>query len=102
MQQKSQLKDGSEWIDHEDCLIGNDVGLRNLIKACEIALEDGSYYGNDLGDYVAVKKLASNWFTEPMYSSQTRYQNYGIVAFFIAMIMLVFIGFGTVIYWLFG
>jgi hypothetical protein len=31
---KPQLKDGSEWIDHEDCIVGDEQGLRNLISAC--------------------------------------------------------------------
>ena len=53
---KPQLTDGSEWMDHEDCIVGDERGLKNLIQACEAALEDGEYYGNDLGDYVGIKR----------------------------------------------
>lgn len=54
-----QHKDGSEWIDHEQ-------GLINLVSACNTALEKGEYYGSDLGYYVGVKKLETNWFKDPI------------------------------------
>ena len=37
----AQLRDGSEWAEHEDCLIGDEDGLRSLILACEVALVRG-------------------------------------------------------------
>jgi len=55
-----KLKDGSEWIDHEDCIVGNEAGIRNLMSACEQALEKGEHYGKGLGDYVGVKKTQFN------------------------------------------
>lgn len=96
-----QLKDGAEWIDHEDCIIGDEAGLHNLIKACEVALEKGEYYGNDLGDYVGVKKLDTSWFEDPKDSPQTRYANAAIGLFIFAVVALLVIGFITVIKWLF-
>ena len=96
-----QLKDGSEWADHEDCIVGDEAGLKNLIKACETALEKGEFYGDGLGDYVGVKKLESNWFKDPMDSPRTRYANYVLAVFLLVLALLILIGFGTVIKWLF-
>ena len=102
MNEKSpQLKDGSEWIDHEDCIVGDSAGLQNLIKACEAALEKGEYYGNDLGDYVGVKKQENNWFKDLKDSSQTRFANFSLAIFLVAIFALILIGFITVIKWLF-
>ena len=49
--QSAQLKDGSEWIDHEGCMVSDEDEHRNLASACGIALEKSEYYGSDLGDY---------------------------------------------------
>ncbi|MCU7841814.1 MAG: hypothetical protein KZQ94_20870 [Candidatus Thiodiazotropha sp. (ex Troendleina suluensis)] len=100
-EKKPQLTDGSEWADHEDCIVGDETGLRNLIKACETAIEKNEYYGSDLGDYVGVKKLDSNWFKKPMDSPQTRYANYGLAIFLFVLGALVLVGLGTVFSWLF-
>ncbi|MEZ5345840.1 MAG: hypothetical protein R2681_09830 [Pyrinomonadaceae bacterium] len=95
-----KLKDGSEWIDHEDCIVGDRDGLRNLAKACEIALEKGEYYGSDLGDYVGVKKLEESWFDHPEVSPETRFGNFVIAAVLIAILVLAIIGFVSIIIWL--
>ena len=100
-EKEPQLKDGSEWIDHEDCIVGDEQGLKSLIRACETALEKDEYYGNDLGDYVGVKKLETNWFKEPMDSPHTRYANIALGAFLFAVVCLVFVGIGTVFTWIF-
>ena len=62
MKEEPKLKDGSDWCDHEDCIVGNTNGLQNLKTACEIALEKGEYYGGDLDSYVGVKKLDDSFF----------------------------------------
>lgn len=59
-----QLKDGSDWQQNDRCIVGDEAGLKNLIKACEKAIESGEYIGSDLGDYVGVKKLASQVLAE--------------------------------------
>jgi len=96
-----QLKDGSEWAEHEDCIIGDEAGLNNLINACKAAIEKGEYYGNDLGDYVGVKRIKGNWFNDPVETSQIRYSNIGLAIFLIAIVLLVLVGIGTVLKWLF-
>lgn len=96
-----QLKDGSEWIDHEDCIIGDEAGLRNLITACEAAIANNEYYGSDLGDYVGVKKIETGWFIDPQDAPQTRFQN-GVLGIATgALIALIGIGIYTVFNWIF-
>ncbi|MBL4673035.1 MAG: hypothetical protein JKX81_12315, partial [Arenicella sp.] len=58
------LVDGSDWMEHEDCIVGDEQGLKNLIVACESAIKDGECFENGLGDYVGVKKLDSSFFIE--------------------------------------
>jgi hypothetical protein len=70
-----QLKDGCEWSDHEDCLIGNAKGIEALRDACDLALKDGAYYGSDLGDYVGVKVLENAWFDNPEESASSNLAN---------------------------
>lgn len=102
METKSpQLKDGSEWADHEDCIVGDEEGLKNLISACNSAIEKGEYYGSDLGDYVGVKKLETQWFKNPMDSQQTRLANIGLAIFIALVVFLVLVGIGTVFKWVF-
>ena len=100
-ERKPHLKDGSEWVDHEDCIVGDEKGLRNLISACEAAIENGEHYGEGLGDYVGVKKLDASWFKDPLDSPRTRYANCGLVAFLVTVAGLVLVGLATVFSWLF-
>lgn len=97
---KPQLKDGSEWIDHEDCIVGDEQGLRNLISACQAAIENGEHYGDGLGDYVGVKKLDACWFKDPSDSPRTRCANYGLAVFLVTIAGLLLIGLATVFSWL--
>ena len=87
-----QLKDGSEWADHEDCIIGNAAGIESLRAACEKALKDGEYYGSDLGDYVGVKVLEESWFANPKDSPGTRVGNLVVAAIFFTIVGLVAVG----------
>jgi len=96
-----QLKDGSEWIDHEDCIVGDEQGLKNLISACNTALEKGEYYGSDLGDYVGIKKLDAQWFKDPMDSKQTRFANAALAVGLVLITSLVLVGIVAVFKWVF-
>lgn len=95
-----QLKDGSEWIEHEDCIVGDEAGLRNLIAACEIAIAKSEYYGSNLGDYVGVKKLETNQLIDPNDTPQTRFQNVCLSIVLGALVALVGIGIYTVFNWI--
>ena len=75
-QPKVQLRDGSDWIDHEDCIVGNTAGIKALRNACDEALQNGEHYSNQLGDYVGVKKLPDDWFEDPSDSTSTTRANY--------------------------
>lgn len=102
METKSpQLKDGCEWADHEDCIIGDEEGLKNLIVACETALKEGEYYGSNLGDYTGVKKLDTQWFKDPMDSVSTRFANAILAVVLCCIGILILIGVGTVFKWFF-
>lgn len=59
------LKDGSDWAEYEDHLVGDEAGLRNLIAASEAAIEDGEARREDLGDYVGVSCLSLAFFEKP-------------------------------------
>ncbi|MDH5178065.1 MAG: hypothetical protein OEZ39_16295 [Gammaproteobacteria bacterium] len=99
--EEPKLKDGAEWVDHEDCLIGNEKGLENLKKACEVALKDGEYFGNDLGDYVGVKKLNNSWFKDPQDSKETKFGNAVLAVVLVLLLILIVIGATTVFRWVF-
>lgn len=95
------LKDGSEWIDHEDCIVGDEAGLKNLIEACEKALIEGESYSSELGDYVGIKKLSSDWFQDPKDSNKTVMANQILWGILLLLACLIFIGIYTVLQWFF-
>ena len=101
MENEPKLTDGGEWIDHEDCIVGNEQGIKNLIFACTTALDKGEYYGNDLGDYVGVKKLEHSWFENPEDSKSTKIGNALLAIVIAGIVGLTLIGIYTVITWLF-
>ena len=47
MGERPEIRDGGEWIDHEDLLVANEEGLRRLRDACDIALREGEYIKGD-------------------------------------------------------
>ena len=81
------LKDGAEWVDHEDCIIGNAAGLESLRRACDAALSEGEYFGSDLGDWVGLKRLDSAWFATPEDSKSTRFAN-ALLALSLALVLV--------------
>lgn len=58
------LYDGVLWPPHEGYLIGNDRALRNLIRACERALEQGECHDVNLCVYDGVKMRPPMWFED--------------------------------------
>ena len=96
----AHLREGAEWADHEDCIVGDEAGLRNLKRACEIALETGEYFGGDLGDWVGVKKLEAEWFQDPQDSTSTRVGSWVLGAILMAFLACALIGVVTVFRWL--
>lgn len=100
MRSEPKLRDSCEWVDHEDYLIGNEKGLKNLVKACEVALDKGEYQGSDLDEYVGVRKLDTDWFNDPEDSQVTRIGNKILAAIFFLLFLVFLIGAGTVATWM--
>jgi hypothetical protein len=96
----SELRHGSEWIDHEDCIVGNEAGLTRLREACDVALREGEYFGNDLGEFVGVKRLDSSWFKNPKDAKSTRMANAAFGAVLLVILCLIVLGAITAIRWL--
>ncbi|MRX28528.1 hypothetical protein [Kangiella sp. HZ709] len=96
---QANLRDGSEWIDHEDCIVGDEEGIRNLMRACEEALAKGEFFSSELGDYVGVKKLPSDWFKQPKDSNKTILANQILGCVLLMIAALIFFGAYTVIKW---
>jgi|GEM_PF-1452626 len=94
------LRDGSEWAEHEDCVIGNEAGLLALRSACDIALAKGEYYGPDLGDWVGIKRLKSEWFRAPDDSPNQKFWNIVLGTFLLGILFLVVAGLYTVAAWI--
>ena len=101
MTEEANLRDGSDWSEHEDCIVGNEKGIQNLINACEIALDKGEYYGSDLDSYVGIKKLENNLFIDPKDSTSTKYENVIMAAVLVFFTILILIGIYTVFTWIF-
>ena len=93
------LRDGGDWAEHEDHLIGDADGLRNLMHACEAALRDGEYRGQGLGDYVGVKRLESDWFGEPSEAHGSRLALTSCIVALIFLGFLVLLGVFTLVQW---
>ncbi len=99
MSDTPELRHGSEWADHEDCLVGNEAGLTRLREACDVALRDGEYFGNDLGEFVGVKRLESSWFKHPQDSKPTRVANVVLGFVLLGIFALIVVGVVTVARW---
>jgi hypothetical protein len=100
MSETPELRHGSEWADHEDCIVGNEAGLLRLREACDVALRDGQYFGNDLGEFVGVKKLKASWFIRPKDSESTQIANWAVGPILFAILALAIVGATTVFRWL--
>jgi hypothetical protein len=97
------LMDGGNWAEHEYCIVGSEAGLQNLIKACEIALENYECFDIELGDYVGVKRFESSWFENPTDSNsfEAKFLGLGCVILSLATILCTCIGVVTVARWIF-
>lgn len=95
-----QLKDGSDWEQHDKCIVGDEAGLVNLIKACEKAIESGEYIGSDLGDYIGVKKVATEELSKETESKATPLVLTGLFVLVAISVSLVVIGGITVWNWI--
>ncbi|CAA0113573.1 Uncharacterised protein [BD1-7 clade bacterium] len=94
------LIDGCDYPEHEDCLLGDEKGLRNLIEACEKALEEGECFTDNLGEYSGVKRLNSSWFDQE-YNQESSIKDKVILYTIVTVVGgLLLIGVKTVVQWL--
>jgi len=93
------LRDGGEWADHEDSILGNRAGILALRRACDRALSEGAYYGEDLGDWVSVKCLESDWFDAPSDSNLTRFSNGLLAGLLLMMALMLVVGVYQTVIW---
>ena len=97
---KPYLRDGSDWAEHEDHLVGDERGLRNLMAACDAAIENGEARRKDLGDYVGVKCLSPAFFEKPDEVGSS-FETGMLVVMVVLAVALMLIGLYTVGTWLF-
>lgn len=87
---------GSGWPEHEGLIVGNEQGLRNLIDACQQALETGECLRPDLDDFSGVRRLSEDWFEE----SHRPASSVSTFVLLVVVITLGVIGFGTILRWM--
>ena len=86
------LCDGSNWAIHEDHLVADEAGLKNLIRACEEALENGEFQGDGLGEFTGVKKLETKWFEEPEDESGSSFCGFVVCAALLLFLFFAVVG----------
>ncbi len=101
-QVEAMLTVGAEWSDYENCIIGDEPGLKNLIHACEIALKRGEYYGKNLGRYAGVKKLNRQALEKPSGATSSRWNNVLIGVGYLLLLALAVVGAVAIFKWLFN
>ena len=98
------IRDGAEWPEHEDRLIGNEAGLRNLRRAIDVALDEGEYSGADLDEWVGVRRVTEEWISREIPSRQQnggRFEAAAIISILATLVGLIAIGLWTVATWIF-
>ncbi|MCU4676182.1 hypothetical protein N7931_11125 [Catenovulum sp. 2E275] len=93
-----QLKDGSDFKINRH-IVGDESGLRNLISACEKAIEQGEYIGSDLDDFNGVTKLETEFLKN---NQESKLTPIFLTAFSIVVVFLIFLvvlGFKSFLNW---
>ncbi|GEM_PF-879652 len=88
-----KLMTGAGWPEHEGLIVGNEQGLRNLMAACQQALESGECISSKLDDFSGVRRLPEGWFEE----SRQQASSVPTLVLLVFVIALVVIGFGTIV-----
>jgi hypothetical protein len=97
-----ELRDGAEWAEHEDLIVGNEEGLRRLRDACDIAIRDGECIRGDLGEWVGVRRMPDAWFDMPQESFPTRVTNKLIAASLAGAVIVFLVGCVSIVRWAFS
>ena len=93
-----QLKDGDDYQLNR-MIVGDEEGLKNLIKACEIAIESGECLSEDLDNYNGVCKRDTEFLERDNESKLTPIVFAIIVSLFAFSLFLIVIGFVNFITW---
>ena len=93
---------GQEGED-EDFLVGTEEGLKNLVDACQIALEKGECVDYALGEFAGIKLVDDSYYQEDNETVGTWFLN----KFTVPIIVLLFVcslvvGFVTIVKWIFS
>ncbi|WNO07832.1 hypothetical protein [Teredinibacter sp. KSP-S5-2] len=73
MKESGFLYDGDHWEEHRGFLVGDEVGLRKLRDAIDIALVNGESEIENVSKYIGVKNMHSKYF-----DSKVRYDEIDI------------------------
>jgi len=93
-----KLKDGNDF-QYTRHIVGDELGLKSLINACEVAIEKGEYVGTDLDDYHGVTKLDSDYLAENQEPKSTPLVLCILSLVLIFSVFLVVVGFIDFIKW---
>jgi hypothetical protein len=90
--EKPYLRDGGDWSLHEDLIIGNEDGLRNLRHAIDSALSDGTYMGTGLDQWRGVRLVDDEWILDQQDPNDTPIARFITLAIVVAFVGLFFLG----------
>ncbi len=92
---------GSDYgASYEDFLVGDEVGLRNLISACEKALQDGECFGGGLGEFNGIKLVDTSLFEADVIPPNTVIAWGSCLLVFGGTVTLIALGVYKIIEWL--
>ncbi len=84
----------------EGWIVGNREGLNQLREACEVALRDGQFDGDHVGDFEGVMLSESGWDSEGPESSG--WFAIGCFSLILATLGLLVLGIRQVVLWIIG
>ena len=96
---KHYLSHGSEWPEHEDFLIGDQVGLQRLQQAINQALEQGESE-LDVGDFVGVRRVDAEFFERANQKLESS-SEFGFWAFITVIVGIFLVSLVSIISWFF-
>jgi len=83
-------------------LVGNVVGLNNLVAACQLALEKGEYHSYEIGSFVGIRVFESSLFGDSPREKKNHKANFDSTCFVVLGLFLAGIVYGlySLIAWL--
>ena len=98
---KAFLGRGQEGED-EDFLVGTEDGLKNLINACQSALDKGETTDYDLGEFIGIKLVDDSYNQEEQETKVSWFFNKFISPLLVLLfVSSLIVGFVTIVKWFF-